>query len=80
MTYREFEELRAGRNFRLMVRDQVVSEFFTSYYQEPARSGPRHRLCLTVSATGLLELAIREQSFAQIMGLRINDEVLLSFA
>ena len=79
MSYREFEELRQGRAFILKVRDQEVVELMASYYQQHAQSDPRRRLRLTVSATGMLELAVKESSFTQLMGLKANDSVLLRF-
>ena len=50
-----------------------------SYFQQHATNDPRRKLRLTVSATGLLELAVKESSFAQLIGLRANDPVLLRF-
>ena len=79
MTYNEFEELRQGRRFVVEVRDQRIDEIMSSYYQQHAHSNPRHKLRLTVSATGLLELAVKESSFAQLMGLHASDHVLLTF-
>ncbi|MGX8712427.1 MAG: SAM hydrolase/SAM-dependent halogenase family protein [bacterium] len=79
MSYREFEELRQGRRFALEVRDQIIDEILSSYHQQHARSDSRHKLRLTVSATGLLELAVKESSFTQLMGLHAGDPVLLTF-
>lgn len=79
MTYREFEELREGRQFVLSVRDQEVTELMTGYYQQHTINDPRRKLRLTVSATGLLELAVKESSLAQLVGLRVNESVLLRF-
>lgn len=79
MTYREFEELREGRPFLMKVRDQEIVEIMASYYQQHAQNDPRRRLRLTVSATGVLELAVKESSFAQLIGLGTTDSVLLRF-
>ncbi len=79
MTYREFESLRAGRQFVLAVRDQEVSELMSGYYQQHQTNDPRRKLRLTVSATGLLELAVKESSLAQLVGLKVNESVLLRF-
>lgn len=79
MTYSQFEELRAGRKFVLMVRDQEVTELMTSYYQQHASTDPRRKLRLTVSATGLLELAVKGSSLTQLLGLREDESVLLRF-
>lgn len=79
MTYREFEELRQGRAFEMIVREQRINEVMKSYYQQHSSADPRRKLRLTVSATGLLELAVKESSFVQLIGLRTNDEVILRF-
>lgn len=79
MTYREFEELRAGRQFVLTVLDQEVTELMTGYYQQHVSNDPRRKLRLTVSATGYLELAVKESSLMQLMGIRVNSSVLLRF-
>ncbi len=79
MSYKEFVELRQGRPFTMTVRDQEVSEVMASYYQQHERNDPRRKLRLTVSATGMLELAVKESSFTQLMGLKANDSVLLRF-
>lgn len=79
MTYREFEELRRGRQFEMTVREQRINEVMNSYFQQHATNDPRRKLRLTVSATGLLELAVKESSFVQLIGLRTNDAVILKF-
>ena len=79
MSYSEFEELRKGRAFTMTVRDQELSELMASYYQQHAHNDPRRRLRLTVSATGMLELAIKGSSFANLLGLKAGDSVLLKF-
>ena len=79
MSYKEFEEIRQGRPFVLSVRDQEVTELTTGYYSQHTSSDPRYRLHLTVSATGMLELAIKEGSLAQLVGLRVSESVLLRF-
>jgi len=76
MSYDEFEQLRAGRPFVMQVRDMEVSELTTTYFRGNAAD---LRLQLTVSATGHLELALRERSLAQLSGLKPNDSVLLRF-
>ncbi|MBR4505604.1 MAG: SAM-dependent chlorinase/fluorinase [Bacteroidales bacterium] len=79
MTYREFAELRGSRNFVLTVRDAEVTELMLDYHQQRSNSDPNHKMRLTVSATGLLELALKESSLARLIGLRVNDSVLLRF-
>ena len=79
MSYKEFEEIRQGRPFVLIVRDQKVTELTANYHNATDINDPRHRLQLTVSATGMLELAIKEGSLAQLVGLRVSESVLLYF-
>ena len=63
----------------MIVREQRINEVMNSYYQQHSSADPRRKLRLTVSATGLLELAVKESSFVQLIGLRTNDEVILRF-
>jgi S-adenosylmethionine hydrolase len=79
MSYKEFTELRQGRPFVMTVRELEVTELMASYYQQHAQRDPRNKLRLTVSATGMLELAVKESSFTQLIGLKANDSVLLRF-
>ncbi|MBR1798653.1 MAG: SAM-dependent chlorinase/fluorinase [Bacteroidales bacterium] len=79
MTYREFEQLRNGRKFRLTLFNQTVDQISLGYYSASTNNALRHRICLTVSATGVLELAIREHSLAESMNLHIDDSVILTF-
>ena len=79
MKYREFEGLRGDRQFVLSVLDQEVTELVAGYWQQNASNDPRRKLRLTVSATGLLELAVKESSLAQLLGVRVNSSVLLRF-
>ena len=85
MTYKEFEQLRQGRSFVMTVREYEVTEI-TASYQQAATDGRQRsmvsgqqRMQLTVSATGVLELAVQRSSFSQLIGLRANNEVLLRF-
>lgn len=82
MNYNEFEQLRQGRPFVLQVLEMEVSELSLGY-RHPGHSRPTtssdFSLQLTVSATGQLELALRERSLAQLIGLKPNSSVLLRF-
>jgi hypothetical protein len=51
----------------------------SSYFQQHAAADPRRRLRLTVSATGLLELAIKDSSLISLLGIKVNESVLLRF-
>lgn len=84
MSYREFEEEREGRPFVLQARDLRISEIRSSYHTTPSSTQlqaiPSNReLCLTVSSTGMLELAIPNSSFARMVGMRLSEMVLLTF-
>lgn len=79
MSYEEFNALRQGRPFVLQVRDNEITELSASYYQQAVAGRRTQRLRLTVSATGMLEIAISESSMAQYIGLRVNEQVLLKF-
>ena len=80
ITYEEFEQLRQGRPFALQVRDKILTELTGSYLPSAGDNDPRHRLRLTVSATGLLELAYTESSFQNLVsGLKAGASVMLTF-
>ncbi len=83
MTYHEFVDIRQGRPFVMQVRDIRLNEVVSSYHQPPSQprraASSGRELCLTVSATGFLELAVSNSSFAQLFGLRTNEMVLLEF-
>ncbi|MBP5678060.1 MAG: SAM-dependent chlorinase/fluorinase [Bacteroidales bacterium] len=79
ISFKEFEELRAGRNFTMQVREMEVSELTTSYYRQAPTADPKKMMLLTVSSTGQMELAMREGSLAQLAGLKAGASVLLRF-
>lgn len=80
ITYEEFEQLRQGRPFQLQVRDKILTELTGTYLPPAGDSDPRHRLRLTVSATGLLELAYSESSFQNLVsGMKTGQSVILTF-
>lgn len=76
MSYREFEELRRDRNFRMMVKELTVSKVSPFY---PGPDSNDLHLRLTVSATGQLELSFPNRSLAQLYGVQVNERVLLEF-
>lgn len=77
MSYREFEELRQGRAFTLQVKELTTSELIPSYHR--GSGGNNLGLILTVSATGMLELAFENRSLARLHGIKLNEGVLLKF-
>lgn len=81
MTFEEFERLRGQhKKFTLQVRDKRIHELSVGYIPPRTDSDPTHRLRLTVSATGLLELAMSESSFIQLIGgPKLGEYVQLTF-
>ena len=75
ITYDEFEQIRQGRPFTIKVRELEVNSLSRSY----SSAGTAPIMQLTVSATGHLELAMRNRSLAQLAGLRPNESVMLTF-
>lgn len=64
MMYEEFERLRRGRPFCVMVREESLRQVCRNYAE--VRRG---QLLLTVSSTGYLQVAVREGSADQLFGL-----------
>lgn len=75
MTYDEFVALRRGRRFCFKVRDISVDCITPSYGHNAGDFRPR----VTVSATGLLELAVREGYLRRHVGVSVDDLVILNF-
>lgn len=76
MSYREFEELRKGRPFEIQVNEMVVKEISPSYQNS---GNNEYGLVLTVSVTGQLELAMKNNNLARLQGVKCNERVLLKF-
>lgn len=74
MKYSEFERLRRGRPFTILVRETLLNKVCHSYAD--VRSGD---LLLTVSSTGNLQVAIREGSVEQLFGLGVFHTVTITF-
>lgn len=79
LSYEDFERERRGRPFKVMVQDQVLTEVVRSYVDARASGNARAALLLTVSSTGLLQVAIREGSAEQLLHLRSQDSVTIRF-
>ncbi|MBR1850206.1 MAG: SAM-dependent chlorinase/fluorinase [Bacteroidales bacterium] len=79
LTHSEFEALRRGRRFHLVVREYTVTELSPGYDEVRQTSRNSVRLLLTVSATGYLELALKEASATKLIGVRPGDTVLIYF-
>lgn len=73
----EFEALRQGHKFYFDVRSAYVREKMEAYYDNPPSLDSNRRFRLTVSASGDMELSISGASFAQLMGRKVNESVIL---
>lgn len=73
----KFETLRQGRRFYFDVRSAYVREKMEAYYDNPPTLDSNRRFRLTVSASGDMELSISGASFAQLMGRKVNESVIL---
>ena len=78
ISYQEFERIRAGRKFELRFNGQYaerIHEITNSYVNEN-----KEALILTVSATGLLEVAISHDSAEQLLALSPLKKVDIIFS
>ena len=80
ITYEEFERYRKGRKFSLYIHENTVKEIRRSYFDVDANGGHLSSLLLTVSATGHLQVALREASAEQLLGLQIMDALFVKFS
>lgn len=79
LTYEEFERERQGRPFEVQVHEMNLKKICTSYTDVESNGNRRAALLLTVSATGLLQLAIREGSAEQLLGLKPFESINIRF-
>lgn len=79
MSYAEFERERRGRNFEVQVHEMTLTELQPSYTSINAVGNRRAALLLTVSSTGMLQLAIREGSAEQLFGLQVLESITIRF-
>ena len=79
ITYEEFEEIRAGRDFRMQVHEVTLTEVVKSYAANLETSNGRPSLLLTVSATGYLQVAMPQNSAEQFFRLRVKESVNVQF-
>ena len=77
--YAEFERERRGRNFEVQVHEMTLTELQPSYASINAVGNRRAALLLTVSSTGMLQLAIREGSAEQLFGLQVLESITIRF-
>lgn len=79
ITYEEFERIRRRRQFTVSVREYSVTTIGYSYHESPAMGQTRVPFLLLVSATGLLELAIKRDNAKQLIGLTHNTPIKVQF-
>lgn len=79
LSYEEFERERQGRPFEVQVHEMSLKKICTSYTDVESSGNRRAALLLTVSATGLLQLAIREGSAEQLLGLKLFESIVVRF-
>ena len=88
ITYDEFRQICNKRPFSLQIRDKHFKEIRSTYEPKPKdpNANPKddkeeeRYLCLTVSATGLLEVGLCGKSFINLVGgIKIGENVLLTF-
>lgn len=79
ITYDDFERERRGRQFKMWVREVVLTEVVPSYVNARASGNSRAAALLTVSSTGFLQIAIREGSAADLMNLRAQESINIRF-
>ena len=79
ISYEEFECLRKGRRFSMMVQEQTLTEIVPGYINAKASGNSRAGLLLTVSSTGLLQIAIRDGSAEQLFNLRVLQTINIDF-
>ena len=81
ITYEEFEQIRAQRSFELMVREVVLTDVVRDYSQVRTAGNSKNAMLLTVSATGYLQIAMRQYSTEQYfgVGLELQESVIVRF-
>ncbi len=75
MTYDDFERIRAGRRFKLLVGGLFITEMQYGYHVD----NHSNLLMLTVSSNGLLQLAVSQNSAANLLGLQLLQMVVITF-
>lgn len=79
MTYDEFKRIRGERKFEMQVRELPLKEVVRDYSAAKNSGNGRGAALLTVSATGYLQVALRQYSAEQYFGLSMHDAVIVRF-
>ena len=79
ITYKEFKDIQAGREFEMNVHGYLITKVVDSYSDANTSGSGRTSLLLTVSTTGYLQIALRQYSAEQYFGLREQDALTVHF-
>ena len=77
ITYDEFMKIRDGRDFSAMVNEFELHEISNSY--NDSADSRKTEILLTVSSTGYLQIAIRQDSAEHLLGLKLKDSIIITF-
>ena len=79
ISHQEFENIRAERKFEMQVHEVSLSQVDRAYSAASSAGRGRAALLLTVSATGYLQIAMRQYSAEQYFGLRMHESITVRF-
>lgn len=79
ITYEDFERERKNRPFEVWVHEMRIKNISHSYIDVNESGNHRTALLLTVSSTGMLQLALREGSAEQLLGIRERESIQIKF-
>lgn len=74
ISHKQFEQIRAGRRFRAVVHENIITTVSTDY-----TSNNSNGLMLTVSATGQMQLVLLHRSANQLYNLEKGNQVRFVF-
>ena len=79
ISYEEFKHIKGEREFVMLVREMKLTTVVENYSAASESGNRRGAILLTVSATGYLQVAMRQYSAEQYFGLRVQDSVTVRF-
>lgn len=77
--YDEFESLRQNRNFEIKVREYPITKICSNYFESSRINGRNTDLKIVTSATGHLQVAFLHDSAQRLLGLKVGDEIRITF-
>lgn len=81
ISYEHFERCRKGRTFTIRIHEGEVREISDCYMPDDTTVVRRQRgLLLTVSATGLLQIAYQHSSAEQLFNLKVGENIIIRFS